>query len=67
MPALVAAEGEKRHHNEHRGDAGGDEQQRLIFEGAAGQDGLNRGLAHDAQATPRKNTGNPKRITNARD
>lgn len=49
MPALVAAEGEKRHHNEHRGDAGGDEQQRLIFEGAAGQDGLNGGLAHDAQ------------------
>lgn len=46
---IVAAEGEKRHHNEHRGDAGGDEQQRLIFEGAAGRDGLNGGLAHDVQ------------------
>ncbi len=49
VPALVAAQRQKRHHNKHRGDAGGDEQQCLIFEGAAGQDGLNGGLAHDAQ------------------
>lgn len=48
-PALIAAEGEKRHHNEHGGDASGDEQQRLVLESTAGQDGLNGGLAHDAQ------------------
>lgn len=63
MPALVAAEGEKRHRNEHRGDAGGDEQQRLIFEGAAGRMVSKEVWRMMPRATPRKNTGNPKRIT----
>lgn len=49
VPALVAAQRQERHHDKHRGGAGGDKQQCLVFESAAGQDGLYGGLAHDAQ------------------
>lgn len=48
VPALVAAQRQERHHDKHRGGAGGDKQQCLVFESAAGQDGLYGGLAHDA-------------------
>lgn len=47
VPALVAAQRQERHHDKHRGGAGGDKQQCLVFESAAGQDGLDGGLAHD--------------------
>lgn len=48
VPALVAAEGQKRHHDEHGDGASGNEQEHLIVEGASGQDGLDGGLPHDS-------------------